>query len=117
MPVSIENLKLRHFLARRIQMMIPIGRGKDRSPVSRIIRLQGLAAMYDMLEISLPENPYLRRRKQATLEEKISLILDYYIRQQMYGIQSYTYQQDDYSGGEEGNISLEINFYSIFSSP
>lgn len=73
--------------------------------------------MYDMLEISLPENPYLRRRKQATLEEKISLILDYYIRQQMYGIQSYTYQQDDYSGGEEGNISLEINFYSIFSSP
>ena len=117
MPVSIENLKLRHFLARRIQMMIPIGRGKDRSPVSRIIRLQGLAAMYDMLEISLPENPYLRRRKQATLEKKISLILDYYIRHQMYGIQSYTYQQDDYSGGEEGNISLEINFYSIFSSP
>lgn len=117
MPVSIENLKLRHFLARRIQMMIPIGRGKDRSPVSRIIRLQGLAAMYDMLEISLPENPYLRRRKQATLEKKISLILDYYIRHQMYGIQSYTYQQDDYSGGEEGNISVEINFYSIFSSP
>ena len=111
MPVSIENLKLRHFLARRIQMMIPSGRGKDRSPVSRIIRLQGLAAMYDMLEISLPENPYLRRRKQATLEKKISLILDYYIRHQMYGIQSYTYQQDDYSGGEEGNISVEINFY------
>lgn len=117
MPVSIENLKLRHFLARRIQMMIPFGPGKDKSPVSRVIRLQGLAAMYDMLEISLPENPYLRRRKQATLEEKISLILDYYIRHQMYGIQSYTYQQDDYSGGEEGNVSLEINFYSIFSSP
>ena len=67
--------------------------------------------MYDMLEIPLPENPYLRRRKQATLEGKISLILDYYIRHQMYGIQSYTYQQDDYSGGEEGNISVEINFY------
>lgn len=117
MPVSIENLKLRHFLARRIQMMMPFGPGKDKSPVSRIIRLQGLAAMYDMLEISLPENPYLRRRKQATLEKKISLILDYYIRHQMYGIQSYTYQQDDYSGGEEGNISVEINFYSIFSSP
>ena len=45
------------------------------------------------------------------LEGKISLILDYYIRHQMYGIQSYTYQQDDYSGGEEGNISVEINFY------
>ena len=153
MPVSIENLKLRHFLARRIQMMMPFGPGKDKSPVSRVVRLLSLSksphrprqtasaaadpaatspavtspaattttttapAMYDMLEISLPENPYLRRRKQATLEEKISLILDYYIRQQMYGIQSYTYQQDDYSGGEEGNISLEINFYSIFSSP
>lgn len=153
MPISIENLKLRHFLARRIQMMMPFGPGKDKSPVSRVVRLLSLSksphrprqtasaaadpaatspavtspaattttttapAMYDMLEISLPENPYLRRRKQATLEEKISLILDYYIRQQMYGIQSYTYQQDDYSGGEEGNISVEINFYSIFSSP
>ncbi len=142
MPISIENLKLRHFLARRIQMMIPFGSGRDTSPVSRVIRLLSLPkrphrprqtataaaapiatapaatttittapAMYDMLEIPLPENPYLRRRKQATLEGKISLILDYYIRHQMYGIQSYTYQQDDYSGGEEGNISVEINFY------
>ena len=142
MPISIENLKLRHFLARRIQMMIPFGSGRDTSPVSRVIRLLSLSkrphrprqtataaaapiatapaatttittapAMYDMLEIPLPENPYLRRRKQATLEGKISLILDYYIRHQMYGIQSYTYQQDDYSGGEEGNISVEINFY------
>ena len=108
MPISIENLKLRHFLARRIQMMIPFGPGRDTSPVSRVIRLQGLAAMYDMLEIPLPENPYLRRRKRTTLEGKISLILDYYIRHQMYGIQSYTYHQFDLSVGDEGNISVEI---------
>lgn len=111
MPISIENLKLRHFLARRIQMMIPFGPGKDKSPVSRVIRLQGLAAMYNILAISLPENPYLRKRKRAALENKISLILDYYIRHQMYGISSYAYQEDDYSGGEEGNVSMEINFY------
>ena len=109
MPVSIENLKLRHFLARRIQMMMPFGPGKDKSPVSRVVRLLSLSksphrprqtasaaadpaatspavtspaattttttapAMYDMLEISLPENPYLRRRKQATLEERSPL--------------------------------------------
>ena len=32
MPVSIENLKLRHFLARRIQMMMPFGPERTRAP-------------------------------------------------------------------------------------
>ena len=130
MPNSMENLKLRHFLARRLQMMNPYGGGKNKSPVSRVIRLQssgkkslasgkGLRgqdsfspAMYDILEIGFPDNPYLRKRKKKTLEEKIEMIFRYYTRCQMYGIKSWAWKKNDYTGGEEGVVSVKVDFYA-----
>ena len=45
------------------------------------------------------------------MEKKICTILEYYKRYGVYGVSGYKFYEDEYTGGEEGNISLGIQFF------
>lgn len=84
MPNSIENLMLRHFLARRRYMANPSKNpNKSNSRASRIIRFEHdnkrRKGLFDILQIEQPDNPALWKRKRKTLYLKIKEILDYYL--------------------------------------
>lgn len=115
MPNSIENLKMRHFLARRIRLMRPFAGAMGSSPVSRRIRLQKGdktdPAMYDILSLEFPEDLYQCRRKRETIEKKLCCILGYYAHHHVCGMQDYKLQENEYTAGEEGKISVDIEFY------
>lgn len=114
MPNSIENLELRHFLARRIQLIMrhctqeKMG-WKPRIRLQRGEREQ--PGMYEILDIEFPDDPYRKKRKRETMEKKICTILEYYKRYGVYGVSGYKFYEDEYTGGEEGNISLGIQFF------
>ena len=114
MPNSIENLKLRHFLARRIQLLMrhctqeKMG-WKPRIRLQRGEREQ--PGMYEILGIEFPDDPYRKKRKRETLEKKICMILEYYKKCRIYGVSGYKFYEDEYTGGKEGNISLGIQFF------
>ncbi|MGF7012130.1 RecQ family ATP-dependent DNA helicase [Lachnospiraceae bacterium PF1-22] len=84
MPNSMENLMLKHFLARRRYMANPSKNpNKSNSRASRIIRFEHdnkrRKGLFDILQIEQPDNPALWKRKRKTLYLKIKEILDYYL--------------------------------------
>ncbi len=114
MPNSIENLKLRHFLARRIRLIVRHCTQEKMGWKPRIRLQQGereQPGMYEILGLEFPDDLYRKKRKREALEKKICTILEYYMRRRMYGASGYKFYEDEYTGGEEGNISLGIQFF------
>lgn len=109
MPNSIENLKLRHYIARRMLLSKPYRSKDSGKPASRRILFENQIAsrvgMIDILDIDLGENIYLKKRKYATIVEKVCQILDYYIL--MDEIKSYNLIR----GEDKSVIGVEIDYY------
>lgn len=125
MPNSIENLKLRHFIARRRCMAKPRNR-ENENRADRVIRFEHedkrRIGMFEMLQIGDPES--LSKRKRHTIYLKVKSILNHYIKQQF--IQEYAFIDDEGktlmdNGGKfikdddylKGKIlrSVELDFY------
>ena len=107
MPNSMDNLKLRHYIARRRIMAKPKDdtrqarktdvEGKKGRP-SRYIRFEHednrRMNLFEMLQIEFEEsNEYFRKRKLSTIYQKVKTILDDYERKGF--VQSYVIQQSD----------------------
>ena len=110
MPNSMENLKFRHYIARRRVMAKPKDdthktRNNSNTDVeskkgrpSRYIRFEHedkrRIDMYELLQIEFDEDSaYSRKRKLVTIYQKVKTILDDYKRKGF--IQSYLIQQSD----------------------
>lgn len=96
MPNSIENLKLRHFFARRRCMAKPHikpGINKNEYRPDRVIRFEHednrRKGMFEILQIEWSEN---RKRKCNTLYLKVKIILNHYIEEQF--IEEYDFIDD-----------------------
>ena len=109
MPNSIENLKLRHYIARRMLLSKPYRSKDSGKPASRRIlfenHISSRVGMIDILDIDLGENIYLKKRKYAAIVEKVCQILDYYIL--MDEIKSYNLIR----GEGKSVVGVEIDFY------
>lgn len=109
LPHSIENMKLCHFLARRIRLMqASRNRGK---PVTRRIRLMGgdgkSPSMLDILDLDMPDNPYERKRKEQAILRKTQVILEDFCKKHVWDLQSFEFLQ------EEDSDSVELHFLTI----
>ena len=92
MPNSIENLELRHFLARRLQLIMRHCTQEKMGWRPRIRLQRGereQPGMYEILGIGFPDDPYRKKRKRETLEKKICTILEYYKKYRVYGVSGY----------------------------
>jgi len=117
MPNSMENLKLRHFFARRRAMAKPRMFGKSVNRPSRNIRFEhdnkNRKGMFDILQIELENDEknkninYLQKRKRETIYQKTETILDYYKSRGF--IQNYNFQpnEDDFKKGKHTGVKLE----------
>lgn len=82
---SIENLKLRHYLARRLVLSDPMAILRNHHHVIRKIRLtpdkkHGRAGLFKMLGINFEEDTYLYNRKMDNCCHKVSIILQYFVK-------------------------------------
>ena len=114
MSSSIENLKLRHFLARRMLLSKPHRARFSGRPMSRIIRFihekDHRAGMFEILSLKFDDNKYLKKRKWRLLVKKVTEILDYYqSEKQITGYQMITGETEF---GKEESIGVELQYYA-----
>lgn len=111
---SVENLKLRHYLARRLLMSGTSRTLDHRSTVSRRIRFEqnrgDRRGMWEILGIDLgyEDQPHLRRRRWETLIQKVETVLSYYKQQHL--IKDYTRIKGRSEFGQEETVGVECAF-------
>lgn len=79
-PCSVENLKLRHYLARRVVMAQPHSsvKQKTRRASTRILFVQQdprRKSMFEILGLELPDDPDQEKRKRKSIANKTDMIL------------------------------------------
>lgn len=110
LPSSIENLKLRHYLARRIILAQPMRLKRGGHPVSNIVRFvqedKRRIGMFQILNLDAEGNQYVQKRRYNTLYEKIGVILEYY--KKMGRVSSYSFIEQDDRKSEQKYSGIEI---------
>lgn len=110
LPSSIENLKLRHYLARRIILAQPMRLKRGGHPVSNIVRFvqedKRRIGMFQILNLDAEGNQYVQKRRYNTLYEKIGVILEYY--KKMGRVSSYSFIERDDRKSEQKYSGIEI---------
>lgn len=125
MPDSIENLELKFYLAWHIILSDPKRTyyRKNRSSMSRMIKFENddsrRADMLDILDIDIPEDKYLKKRKKSTLYEKVKTILDYHMSIGV--ISSYVFEVNGKLAENETKITGKetgvLVHYPMFKTP
>lgn len=108
MDNSIENLKLRHFLSRRI---VIAKQGKNRTISTRIRFDQDRKdrkSLYKILDVSFKgyESAYLKKRKYTSVLNKIFVILDYYQRISMFKKYDVIYGSNEFGKNEIIGVNI-----------
>ena len=113
MPNSIENLKLKHFLARRLLLSKPYRARFSGKQMSRIVRFihekNHRRGMFEILSLELDGSKYLKKRKWNLLAEKVREILEYYqAKNQIAGYKMIIGETDL---GRNEIIGIELQYY------
>ncbi len=113
MPNSVENLKLRHFMARRLLLSKPYRARFSGKQMSRIVRFihekNYRRGMFEILSLELDGSKYLKKRKRHLLTEKVREILDYYqAKNQIAGYKMIIGETDL---GRNEIIGIELQYY------
>ncbi|MGN0115782.1 MAG: helicase-related protein, partial [Acutalibacteraceae bacterium] len=107
MPISCENLKLRYYLAYRVILARPRkSKRQDNSQKSfksRMSRVISFDTMLNQLQLDMPDDKYLYKRKCKQLIVKIQEILNYYTFAEI--IKDYKLIQSD------EKISWELDYF------
>lgn len=113
MPNSIENLKLRHFLARRSLLSKPYRARFSGKQMSRIVRFihekNSRKGMFEILSFELDGSKYLKKRKWNLLAEKVKEILEYYQAENQ--IAGYKMIIGETDLGRNEIIGIELQYY------
>lgn len=84
LPNSVENLKLKHYMARRVILADPMRAKRGGYVLSSYIRFvqedKRRKGMFEILNFTADKDLYIQKRKYDTIYEKIKVILEYYKR-------------------------------------
>lgn len=115
MPHSIENLKLRHFLARRLILSAPARSRYSGKQISNIVRFYqedpNRRGMFDILGFEWAESPYLKKRQWNNRIEKTAAILEYYMDQGK--LASYQLRRGETELGRDEIIGVRLEYYQM----
>ena len=115
LPHSIENMKLKHFLARRLILSSPVRAQYSGKQMSTIIRFisekQSRKGMFEILDLDWTENPYLKKRQWNTRVEKIVGILEYYKAQNK--LAYYELLRGETELGRDEVLGVKLEYYQV----
>lgn len=115
LPHSIENMKLKHFLARRLILSSPVRAQYSGKQMSTIIRFisekQSRKGMFEILDLDWTENPYLKKRQWNTRVEKIVGILEYYKAQNK--LVYYELLRGETELGRDEVLGVKLEYYQV----
>lgn len=111
---SIENLKLKHFLARRLILSSPQRGQNGGRRISQIIRFEqndysDRMGMFQIIKLDWNTSPYLKKRQWKNRIDKIQLILKYY--EEINKLTSYKALTGESEFGRNEIVGIQLEYY------